>query len=103
MVNTSSPAVKAMAPELQEEFCKNFTYGNPLTKEFFSPGYPRWTDLWLVDTLSRDLNTDPWLDDSDKTLISGTTRRASSASGRSPRTTGTFIFIIYMNKIFLNI
>ena len=41
MVNTSSPAVKAMAPELQEEFCKNFTYGNPLTKEFFSPGYPR--------------------------------------------------------------
>ena len=41
MVKTSSPAVKAMAPELQEEFCKNFTYGNPLTKEFFSPGYPR--------------------------------------------------------------
>ena len=41
MVSTSSPAVKAMAPELQEEFCKNFTYGNPLTKEFFSPGYPR--------------------------------------------------------------
>ena len=41
MVESSSPAVKTMAPELQEEFCKNFTYGNPVTKEFFSPGFPR--------------------------------------------------------------
>ena len=32
---------KTMPPELQEEFCKNFTYGNPVTKEFFSPGFPR--------------------------------------------------------------
>ena len=40
LVKTSSPAVKTMPPELQEEYCKNFTYGNPLTKEFFSPGYP---------------------------------------------------------------
>ena len=41
MVESSSPAVKTMAPELQEEYCKNFTYGNPVTKEFFSPGFPR--------------------------------------------------------------
>ena len=40
-VESSSPAVKTMAPELQEEYCKNFTYGNPVTKEFFSPGFPR--------------------------------------------------------------
>ena len=33
--------VRAMDPLLQEEFCKNFTYGNPVTKEFFSPGFPR--------------------------------------------------------------
>ena len=32
---------RAMDPLLQEEFCKNFTYGNPVTKEFFSPGFPR--------------------------------------------------------------
>ena len=40
-VESSSPATVKMAPELQEEYCKNFTYGNPVTKEFFSPGYPR--------------------------------------------------------------
>ena len=49
MVRTSSPAVKTMAPELQEEFCKNFTYGNPVTREFFSPGYPRhYPDIVLL-------------------------------------------------------
>jgi len=40
-IESSSPATVKMAPELQEEYCKNFTYGNPVTKEFFSPGYPR--------------------------------------------------------------
>jgi len=40
-VETSSPAVKTMPPELAEEFCKNFTYGDPDTRQFFSPGYPR--------------------------------------------------------------
>ena len=40
-VETSSPAIKSMPPEIQEEYCKNFTYGNPVTKEFFSPGFPR--------------------------------------------------------------
>ena len=41
LVETSSPATKTMPPEIQEEYCKNFTYGNPVTKEFFSPGFPR--------------------------------------------------------------
>ena len=41
LVTSSSPAVKTMPPEIQEEYCKNFTYGNPVTKEFFSPGFPR--------------------------------------------------------------
>jgi len=31
---------RAMDPLLQEEYCKNFTYGNK-DKEFFSPGFPR--------------------------------------------------------------
>jgi len=31
---------RAMDPQLQEEYCKNFTYGNGRT-EFFSPGFPR--------------------------------------------------------------
>ena len=31
-VETSSPAVKTMPPELAEEFCKNFTYGDPDTR-----------------------------------------------------------------------
>jgi len=31
---------KEMDPLLQEEFCKNFTYGNPKAMEFFSPSYP---------------------------------------------------------------
>ena len=39
--HASSPAVKAMDPQLQEEYCKNFTYGNPTANEFFSPGFPR--------------------------------------------------------------
>ena len=29
-----------MDPQLQEEYCKNFTYGNGRS-EFFSPGFPR--------------------------------------------------------------
>ena len=31
---------RPMDPQLQEEYCKNFTYGNGRT-EFFSPGFPR--------------------------------------------------------------
>ena len=31
---------RAMDPLLQEEYCKNFTYGNK-DQEFFSPGFPR--------------------------------------------------------------
>ena len=31
-VETSAPAVKTMPPELAEEFCKNFTYGDPDTR-----------------------------------------------------------------------
>jgi len=37
----SSPSMKEMDPLQQEEYCKNFTYGNPQGMEFFSPGYPR--------------------------------------------------------------
>lgn len=39
----NSPSYKEMDPLLQEEYCKNFTYGNPDPKklEFYSPGYPR--------------------------------------------------------------
>ena len=36
----SAPALKTMDPQLQEEYCKNFTYGNPAANEFFSPGFP---------------------------------------------------------------
>jgi len=38
--HASAPAVKSMDPQLQEEYCKNFTYGNPVAHEFFSPGFP---------------------------------------------------------------
>jgi len=38
--DASSPAIKPMDPQLQEEYCKNFTYGNPAAHEFFSPGFP---------------------------------------------------------------
>jgi len=37
----SQPNYKEMEPLLQEEYCKNFTYGNPQGMEFFSPGSPR--------------------------------------------------------------
>lgn len=40
-VTANAPAYKEMDPLLQEEYCKNFTYGNPGALEFFSPGYPR--------------------------------------------------------------
>ena len=33
-------AGRPMDPQLQEEYCKNFTYGNGRS-EFFSPGFPR--------------------------------------------------------------
>ena len=36
----SAPAGHTMDPLLQEEFCKNFTYGNG-RDAFFSPGFPR--------------------------------------------------------------
>jgi len=36
----SGGAGRQMDPQLQEEFCKNFTYGNGRT-EFYSPGFPR--------------------------------------------------------------
>ena len=38
--HASAPALKTMDPQLQEEYCKNFTYGNPAANEFFSPGFP---------------------------------------------------------------
>merc|ERR1719382_176110 len=38
--HASAPAIKTMDPQLQEEYCKNFTYGNPAANEFFSPGFP---------------------------------------------------------------
>ena len=31
---------RSMDPQLQEEYCKNFTYGNGRS-EFFSPAFPR--------------------------------------------------------------
>jgi len=37
----SSRSYKEMDPLLQEEYCKNFTYGNPQAMEFYSPGSPR--------------------------------------------------------------
>jgi len=39
--SASSPAGRGMDPLLQEEYCKNFTYGNPGASELYSPGYPR--------------------------------------------------------------
>ena len=39
--SASSPAGRGMDPLLQEEFCKNFTYGNPGAKELYSPGFPK--------------------------------------------------------------
>ena len=39
-LSMSGGAGRQMDPQLQEEYCKNFTYGNGRT-EFFSPGFPR--------------------------------------------------------------
>ena len=36
---TTTPA-KRINPELLEEYCKNFTHGNPAGMEFYSPMYP---------------------------------------------------------------
>jgi len=41
LVTAGGPPHKEMDPMLQEEYCKNFTYGNPQALEFYSPGYPR--------------------------------------------------------------
>lgn len=38
--SASSPAGRGMDPLLQEEYCKNFTYGNPGRHELYSPRFP---------------------------------------------------------------
>ena len=39
-VTRAGGVARPMDPQLQEEYCKNFTYGNG-RNEFFSPGFPR--------------------------------------------------------------
>ena len=38
--NSASSPAKEMDPLLQEEYCKNFTYGNPSKHELYSPSFP---------------------------------------------------------------
>jgi len=38
--NSASSPAREMDPLLQEEYCKNFTYGNPSKHELYSPSFP---------------------------------------------------------------